>query len=67
MSGESAEAADNHLLAKRAATSAVREAKTQVWEKFGEVIEKDFRLDSEKFWHSWEGQLLTQTRDVIRR
>lgn len=46
MSGESAEAAVNHLLAKRAAASAVREAKTQVWEKFGEAIEKDFRLDS---------------------
>lgn len=40
MSRESAEDAENHLLAKRAAASAVRETKTQVWEKF----EKDFQL-----------------------
>lgn len=41
--------------------------KLRLWEKFGEAIEKDFQLDSKKFWQSWEGQLLTQTWDVIRR
>ena len=30
----------------------VAEAKTRVWEEFGEAMEKDFRLASKKFWQT---------------
>jgi len=30
----------------------VGEAKTQVWEELGKVIEKDFELTSRIFWHT---------------
>uniref|UniRef100_A0A3P8SLN3 Reverse transcriptase domain-containing protein n=1 Tax=Amphiprion percula TaxID=161767 RepID=A0A3P8SLN3_AMPPE len=42
------EAADRYWLAKRAA--AVAEAKTRVWEEFGEAMENDFRTASKRFW-----------------
>ena len=35
------EAADRYRQAKRAAAQAVAEAKTRVWEKFGEAMEED--------------------------
>ena len=37
------EAADGYRQAKRAAARVVAEAKTRVWEKFGEATEEDFR------------------------
>lgn len=48
----SPEAADRYRVARRAAASAVAEAKTRVWEEFGEAMEKDFRLASRKFWQT---------------
>jgi len=48
----SPETADGYLEARRAAASAVTEAKTRVWEEFGEAMEKDFRLASRKFWQT---------------
>ena len=36
------EAADGYWQAKCAAARAVAEAKTQVWEKFGEAMEEDY-------------------------
>ena len=30
----------------------VAEAKTRVWEEFGEAMEKDYRLASKKFWQT---------------
>uniref|UniRef100_A0A3B3QX38 Reverse transcriptase domain-containing protein n=1 Tax=Paramormyrops kingsleyae TaxID=1676925 RepID=A0A3B3QX38_9TELE len=44
------EAADEYRQAKRNAASAVAEAKTRVWEEFGEVMENDFRMASRRFW-----------------
>ena len=44
------EAADRYRLAKRAAAAAVAEAKTRVWEEFGEAMENDFRTASKRFW-----------------
>ena len=46
------EAADRYQQAKRAAVRAVAEAKTQVWEKFGEAMEEDYRSASRKFWQT---------------
>ncbi len=46
----SPEAANGYQEASRAAASVVAEAKTRVWEEFGEGMEKDFRLASRKFW-----------------
>ena len=48
----SPETADRYRQARRAAASAVTKAKTQVWEEFGEAMEKDFRLASKKFWQT---------------
>ena len=48
----SPETADGYQEAKRAAASAVAKAKTQVWEEFGEAMEKDYRLASQKFWQT---------------
>ncbi|XP_072565970.1 uncharacterized protein [Paramormyrops kingsleyae] len=44
------EAADEYRQAKRNAASAVAEAKTRVWEEFGEAMENDFRTASRRFW-----------------
>ena len=46
------EAADRYRQAKRAAARAVVEAKTRVWEKFGEAMEEDYRSASRKFWQT---------------
>uniref|UniRef100_A0A671UP04 Reverse transcriptase domain-containing protein n=1 Tax=Sparus aurata TaxID=8175 RepID=A0A671UP04_SPAAU len=46
------EAADGYRQAKRAAARAVSEAKTRVWEEFGEAMEKDYRSASKKFWQT---------------
>ncbi|KAK3535134.1 hypothetical protein QTP70_004793 [Hemibagrus guttatus] len=43
------EAAKVYQQAKRAAARVVSEAKTRVWEEFGEAIEKDYRTASGKF------------------
>ncbi|KAK3525266.1 hypothetical protein QTP86_024908, partial [Hemibagrus guttatus] len=46
------EAAEAYRQAKRAAAWVVSEAKTWVWEEFGEAMEKDYRTDSWKFWQT---------------
>ena len=46
------EAADGYWQAKRAAARVVVEAKTRVWEEFGEAMEKDYRLASKRFWQT---------------
>uniref|UniRef100_A0A671TEK4 Reverse transcriptase domain-containing protein n=1 Tax=Sparus aurata TaxID=8175 RepID=A0A671TEK4_SPAAU len=46
------EAADGYWQAKRAAALAVSEAKTRVWEEFGEAMEEDYRSASKKFWQT---------------
>uniref|UniRef100_A0A669BVU6 Endonuclease/exonuclease/phosphatase domain-containing protein n=1 Tax=Oreochromis niloticus TaxID=8128 RepID=A0A669BVU6_ORENI len=46
------EAADRYRHAKRNAARAVAEAKTRVWEEFGEAMEKDFRTASKRFWQT---------------
>ncbi|KAK3570250.1 hypothetical protein QTP86_017123 [Hemibagrus guttatus] len=43
------EAADAYQQVKRAAARLVSEAKTRVWEEFGEAMEKDYRTASGKF------------------
>ena len=46
------EAADGYRQAKRVAAQAVAEAKTWVWEKFGEAMEEDYLSDLRKFWQT---------------
>ncbi|KAK3537283.1 hypothetical protein QTP70_006987 [Hemibagrus guttatus] len=46
------EAAEAYRQAKRAAARVVSEAKTRVWEEFGEAMEKDYRTASGKFWQT---------------
>ncbi|KAK3541858.1 hypothetical protein QTP86_008196 [Hemibagrus guttatus] len=46
------EAAEAYRQAKRTAAGVVSEAKTRVWEEFGEVMEKDYRTASGKFWQT---------------
>ncbi|KAK3531414.1 hypothetical protein QTP70_019258 [Hemibagrus guttatus] len=46
------EAAEVYQQAKRAAARVVSEAKTRVWEEFGEAVEKDYRTASGKFWQT---------------
>ncbi|KAK3543021.1 hypothetical protein QTP70_008704 [Hemibagrus guttatus] len=46
------EAAEVYQQAKQAAAWVVSEAKTQVWEEFGEAMEKDYRTASGKFWQT---------------
>ncbi|GAA6095909.1 receptor-type tyrosine-protein phosphatase F-like, partial [Tachysurus ichikawai] len=45
-------AADRYRRDKRASARVVAEAKTRVWEEFGEAMEKDYRLASKKFWQT---------------
>lgn len=52
LAGRSVEAADRYRLARRAKARTVVEAKTCVWEEFGEAMEKDFQLVSTKFWQT---------------
>ncbi|KAK3567248.1 hypothetical protein QTP86_015079 [Hemibagrus guttatus] len=46
------EAAEAYWQAKRTAAQVVSEAKTRVWEEFGEAMEKDYRMASGKFWET---------------
>jgi hypothetical protein len=46
------EAAERYRQAKRAAARAVAEAKTRVWEEFGETMEEDYRSASKVFWQT---------------
>ncbi|KAK3556168.1 hypothetical protein QTP70_005570 [Hemibagrus guttatus] len=46
------EAAEAYRQAKRTAAGVVSEAKTRVWEEFGEAMEKDYRTASGKFWQT---------------
>ncbi|KAK3532983.1 hypothetical protein QTP70_006201 [Hemibagrus guttatus] len=46
------EAAEAYRQAKRAAARVVLEAKTRVWEEFGEATEKDYQMTSGKFWQN---------------
>ncbi|KAK3506712.1 hypothetical protein QTP70_016249 [Hemibagrus guttatus] len=43
-------AAEAYWQAKRTTAVVVSEAKTRVWEEFGEAMEKDYRMASGKFW-----------------
>ena len=52
LSRGSPKAANSYRAAKRAAALVVAEAKTQVWEEFGETMEKDFQLTSRVFWQT---------------
>ena len=52
LAGGTPEAADRYRLAKRAAARAVAEAKTRVWEEFGEAMEEDYRSASKRFWQT---------------
>ncbi|KAK3521468.1 hypothetical protein QTP70_005774 [Hemibagrus guttatus] len=46
------EAAEAYRQAKHAAARVVSEAKTRVWEEFGEAMEKDYRTALGKFWQT---------------
>ncbi|KAL0184942.1 hypothetical protein M9458_020638, partial [Cirrhinus mrigala] len=46
------EAAERYRWAKRTAARVVVEAKTRVWEEFGEAMEKDYRSASKRFWQT---------------
>ncbi|KAK3572627.1 hypothetical protein QTP86_001127 [Hemibagrus guttatus] len=46
------EAAEAYRQAKRTTAVVVLEAKTRVWEEFGEAMEKDYRTASGKFWQT---------------
>ncbi|KAK3537306.1 hypothetical protein QTP70_007175 [Hemibagrus guttatus] len=46
------ETAEAYWQAKRTAAGVVLEAKTLVWEEFGEAMEKDYRTASGKFWQT---------------
>ncbi|KAK3550782.1 hypothetical protein QTP70_004917 [Hemibagrus guttatus] len=46
------EAAEAYRQAKRTAAGVVSEAKTRVWEEFGEAMEKDYWTASGKFWQT---------------
>ncbi|KAK3563826.1 hypothetical protein QTP86_002743 [Hemibagrus guttatus] len=46
------EAAEAYRQAKRTTALVVSEAKTRVWEEFGEAMKKDYRTASGKFWQT---------------
>ncbi|KAI3356429.1 hypothetical protein L3Q82_017643 [Scortum barcoo] len=46
---------DGYRQAKQAAARAVLEAKTWVWEEFGEAMEEDYQSASKKFWQTIQG------------
>ncbi|KAK3508748.1 hypothetical protein QTP70_004227 [Hemibagrus guttatus] len=46
------EAAEAYRKAKRTAAGVVSEAKTWIWEEFGEAMEKDYLTASGKFWQT---------------
>ncbi|KAK3571245.1 hypothetical protein QTP86_005959 [Hemibagrus guttatus] len=49
---ETPQAGEAYRQAKRTAARLVSEAKTRVWEEFGEAMEKDYRTASGKFWQT---------------
>ncbi|KAK3543202.1 hypothetical protein QTP70_012298 [Hemibagrus guttatus] len=74
------EAAEAYRLAKRTAAVVVSEVKNQIWEEFGEAMEKDYRTASGKFWQTiwhlrkgkqlsantvYSGELLASTGDIV--
>ncbi|KAI3355631.1 hypothetical protein L3Q82_004184 [Scortum barcoo] len=46
------DAVDRYRQAKQAAARMVLEAKTRVWEEFGEAMEEDYRSASKRFWQT---------------
>ncbi|KAI3358922.1 hypothetical protein L3Q82_015309 [Scortum barcoo] len=46
------DAVDRYRQAKQATARMVLEAKTRVWEEFGEAMEEDYRLASKRFWQT---------------
>ncbi|KAI3371832.1 hypothetical protein L3Q82_006714 [Scortum barcoo] len=46
------DAVDRYRQAKQAAARTVLEAKTRVWEEFGEAMEEDYRSASKRFWQT---------------
>ncbi|KAI3375226.1 hypothetical protein L3Q82_021728 [Scortum barcoo] len=46
------DAVDGYQQAKQAAARMVLEAKTRVWEEFGEAMEEDYRSASKRFWQT---------------
>ncbi|KAI3364331.1 hypothetical protein L3Q82_011133 [Scortum barcoo] len=46
------DAVDGYRQAKQAAARTVLEAKTWVWEEFGEAMEEDYRSASKRFWQT---------------
>lgn len=46
------EATEGYQQAKQAASMAVFEAKPQVWEEFGEALERDFWVATRGFWQT---------------
>ncbi len=52
MAQGSPESAERYQEARRTVASVVTKAKIRVWEEYGEVIEKDLRLASRKFWRT---------------
>ncbi|KAI3372674.1 hypothetical protein L3Q82_023135, partial [Scortum barcoo] len=46
------DAVDRYRQAKQATARAVLEAKTRVWEEFGEAMEEDYRSASKRFWQT---------------
>ncbi|KAI3375714.1 hypothetical protein L3Q82_004019 [Scortum barcoo] len=46
------DAVDGYQQAKQAAARTVLEAKTRVWEEFGEAMEEDYRSASKRFWQT---------------
>ncbi|KAI3373757.1 hypothetical protein L3Q82_022339 [Scortum barcoo] len=46
------DAVDGYRQAKQAAARTVLEAKTRVWEEFGEAMEEDYRSASKRFWQT---------------
>ncbi|KAK3525208.1 hypothetical protein QTP86_023239 [Hemibagrus guttatus] len=64
------EAAEAYRQAKRTTAVVVSEAKTRVWEEFGEAMEKDYRTASGKFWQTvrrLRRELLVSTGDIVGR
>lgn len=49
LASETPEAATSYRLDKQCTAT---DAKTQMWEEFGEAIEKDFQLALKKFWQT---------------
>ncbi|KAK3514608.1 hypothetical protein QTP70_021525, partial [Hemibagrus guttatus] len=60
------EAAEAYRQAKQTTAVVVSEAKTRVWEEFGEAMEKDYQTTSGKFWQTWRWRVAS-TGDIVGR